>query len=312
MNHRKAFWATLTTALFLVCVPAKANITFNINYTTAVQANANFASIQSGVNYVANEYSTLYGDNITLNFTVDQNSSGLGSSLFSNSYWRGGYAALVAALTADSKTSNDATAVANLPVADPYSDQCGSANNCWYAPSAEAKALGLLANQALFDGTFTFNSTQPYTFDPSNRAVAGEFDFIGTTEHEFAELMGRTSQAASFGYNILDTMRFTAPGVLQPGQASGVYFSFNNGNTNLAGYNAGAGDRQDFNGTVATDPYNASTSTNQGHILNAVDKSLMDVIGFNLAVPEPSTFVLTGLALAAVLWKRHQLCRRQA
>src|SRR6478735_2064815 len=62
---------------------ADAGLTFNISYTAAVQGNADFASIQAACNYVANEFSTRFNDNITLNFTVDQNNAGLGSSLFS-------------------------------------------------------------------------------------------------------------------------------------------------------------------------------------------------------------------------------------
>jgi hypothetical protein len=283
-------------------LPLHANLAFNITYTAAVQADANFANIQSAVTYVENEYSALYSDPITLNFTIDQNTSGLGSSLFSNNYFRGSYTQLRNALVADAKSADDAiaTSLTNLPLADPYGGGC---SNCWYATSAEAKAIGLPIGNSdpTGDGTYTFNSAVAYTYDPNNRAVAGEFDFIGVTEHEFSELMGRTSQSAAFGYDILDTMRFTSPGTRNATQVPGVYFSFDNGNTNLARYSSIAGDdRQDFNGAVATDPYNASTGTNQAHMLNSVDIREMDVIGYDLAtspIPEPSTFVLMGTML---------------
>jgi hypothetical protein len=293
-------------------LPLHANLAFNITYTAAVQADAHFANIQSAVNYVSGEYSALYSDPITLNFTIDEGAVGLGESLFSNAYWRGSYTTLRAALAGDAKDAADttATAAANLPAAAPYADACGVANDCWYAPSSEAKALGLLAgNNAASDGTYTFDNTVSYTYDPNNRAVAGEYDFIGVTEHEFSELMGRTSQSASFGYDILDTMRFTAPGTRNLNQVPGVYFSYNNGTTNLAGYNAIAGgDKQDLNGAVATDPFNASTSDDQGHLLNSVDIQMMDVIGYDRvsAVPEPTSVILLAsvLGLVAVLTKR--------
>jgi hypothetical protein len=278
-------------AAIAIAIPAHAGLTFNITYTAAVQADANFANIQSAVNYVSNEYSNLYSDNVALNFTVDEGAVGLGQSLFSNNYFRGSYAQLSAALVADAKSSNDAvaTAAANLPAADPY---CGGNATCWYATSAEAKALGLPTGGA-FDGTYTFDNTVSYTYDPNNRAVAGEYDFIGVTEHEFAELMGRTSQSAAFGYDILDTMRFTGVGARDANKDPGVYFSYDDGNTNLAGYNSGGGDRQDFDGAVATDPYNASTGTNQAHLLNSVDIQEMDVIGWDLiTTPEPKQLIL--------------------
>ena len=272
---------------------ARAGLTFNITYTAAVQANANFASIQADVNYVANEFSAAYSDNITLNFTVDQNSSGLGQSLFSNAYWRGSYTALRAALVADAKTSNDAiaTAAGNLPATDPY----GAGATGWYATSAEAKALGLIAgNQAASDGTYTFNATAGYTYDPNNRGAAGLYDFIGVTEHEFSELMGRTSQIRNtgFGYDIFDTMRFTNLGVRDATPTgTGVYYSYNNGATALAGYNSGGGDIQDFNGAIATDPFNASTGPGQAHSLSSMDYGIMDVIGYD-QVPAPSSLAL--------------------
>jgi hypothetical protein len=296
----------------LTAVSAQAaGITFNITYTNAVQTDSHFAQIQSAVNYVENEYSTLYSDPITLNFTIDEGAIGLGESLFSNNYFRGSYAQIRAALVADAKTSNDAiaTAAANLPAADPYSGGCG---NCWYATSAEAKALGLPVGNSdpTGDGTYTFDNTVSYTYNSLNRAVAGEYDFIGVTEHEFSELMGRTSQsigAGGFGYDALDIYRYTSTGVEQPAQAAGVYFSYNSGVTNLEGYNAAAGgDRQDFNGSVATDPFNASTGTNQAHAINSVDSQEMDVIGYDLVTPEPSTFALGAvlLGIGSLLRKR--------
>jgi hypothetical protein len=269
-----------------------AGLTFDITYTNAVQNDANFFSIQSAVNYVANEFSSAYSDPITLNFTVDEGTIGLGESLFSGSYYRGSYASLRTALIGDAKTADDATAtaLANLPVIDPYS-RCST---CWYATSAEAKALGLLTNQAAFDGTFTFDNSTGFTYDPNNRGTGG-YDFIGVTEHEFSELMGRTQQSNGFGYDILDTMRFTAAGTrnVDLSGVPGVYFSFDNGNTHLAGFNAGGGDKQDLNGAVVSDPFNASTGPNTAHALNAVDFATLDVIGYDRIsnTPEPSFFI---------------------
>ena len=104
-----------------LAISAHANgITFNITYTAAVQNNANFSNIQNAVNYVKSEFIALYADPVTLNFTIDAGAIGLGESLFSNNYWSGSYAQLRAALVADKKSADDATATAaaDLPAAD--------------------------------------------------------------------------------------------------------------------------------------------------------------------------------------------------
>jgi hypothetical protein len=298
-------WFVLGTpgvvAALVLFAPSAGALTFNITYTATVQADANYANIQSAVNYVIGEYTSHYNDPVTCNFTIDEGPVGLGASLFSNNYWRGSYANLRAALIADAKSAPDATAtaLANLPAADPYA---GGNTNLWYATSAEAKALGLINNQALFDGTYTFDPTNVYTYDPLNRGAAGKYDFIGVTEHEFSELMGRTAQTNTFGYDILDTMRFTAPATRQPAKAAGVYYSYDNGNTAGAGYNSGGGDRQDFNGAIVTDPFNAGTGPGQTHFLSNLDYTEMDVIGWD--VPEPNVGVLFGIGLAGLAFRR--------
>lgn len=293
-------------------IPAQAGLVFNITYTAAVQGDANFADIQTAVNFVKNEFSSTYSDNVTLDFTIDSNTSGLGQSLFSTNYFRGDYTTLRNALIADAMSADDATAtaVANLPVADPYN----AGLTGWFATSAEAKALGLaVGNTALDgDGTYTFNRNQTYTYDPLNRQVVGKFDFIGVTEHEFSELMGRTNQLNNpgFGFDALDTMRFTGVGARSITVSTpNVYFSFDNGNTNLKGYNAGPpGDSQDWDSSDATDPYNAGTSSNQGHSISAVDVRALDVIGWDLAttVPEPSLLIPAACALGLIYFKRRR------
>src|SRR5882724_948991 len=118
MRRSAAFAVTAGLAVFAAAIPAHANMAFNITYTTAVQNDTNFANIQAAVNYVKNEFTSRYNDNITLNFTIDEGVVGLGQSLFSNNYWRGSYATLRAALIADKSSADDliATALANLPV----------------------------------------------------------------------------------------------------------------------------------------------------------------------------------------------------
>ena len=56
--------------------------------------------------------------------------------------------------------------------------------------------------------------TTIYAYDSTNRAVAGEWDFIGVAEHEISEVLGRSFllDYTTSGYMPYDLFRFTASG----------------------------------------------------------------------------------------------------
>lgn len=285
---------------------ASAGLVFNIAYSAAVQANADFSAIQTGISFVANEFSGLYSDNVTLNFEIDQATGVLGQSLFSNAYYRGSYANVRAALAADSTSAADAIAVGNMAVSAPI----GPGANEWYVTSAQAKAIGLLVgSNSASDGNYTFGSDSGlFDFDRSDGISAGKYDFIGTTEHEFSELMGRVSQLTNqgFGYNLFDTFRYTAAGVRNfSDTACSVYYSIDGGTTNQKDYNCVAGaDVQDWASGVPSDPFNAFGSPGVVNALNALDAQVMDVIGWtqnSQQVPEPGSLPLVFVA-GGLLW----------
>ena len=269
---------------------AYGGLTFNITYTSNVSSDPNFSSIKTAVQFVESEFSSLYSNNITLNITIDEGAVGLGES--STLLQGSSYAAIRTALIANASSANDNSFNSALPATDPT-------GHSWFVPFAEAKALGLRAgNNASSDGTYTFDNTQTYTYDPANRGTGG-FDFIGVTEHEFSEIMGRTND---LGNNIdlpFDLGRFTGNNTRSfANTGSGVYFSIDNGAVNLHNFNgSGSGDVQDWDGSVLTDPFNASTGPNQRHFLSSEDIALLNVIGYDLAVPEPGTFGLAGVVL---------------
>jgi hypothetical protein len=297
-------------------LPAHAGLTFDITYTASVTSLSDFTNgnIPNAVAFVENQFSSIYSDNVTLNFTIGTVSSGLGQSLFSNAFFQGTYTQIKNALSADATSAADLSSVAALPASDPNNETARFGSADWTATSADAKALGLLAgNNAASDGEYDFNPGQTYTFDPLNRAVPGAFDFIGVTEHEFSELMGRTTQIGNpnFPNMVFDLSRFTATGVRSfADTGNGVYFSVNNGATNLKNYNPaaqpGGGDIQDWDLSDPTDPYNEATPPDQAHVLSAVDIKALDVIGWNLqsAVPEPSQFLPVASALGWFLVRR--------
>lgn len=290
--------------------PARALI-INPTFDSSITSLSNAAQVEAAINYANGQYQTLFNDPITINITFKSNpgTSILGQSNTSLQF-TGGYAATKGALAADSKSADDATAIANLPVADPT----GGKN--FIASFAEAKALGLrAANNAATDGTVTLGAGFTYTYDPNNRAVSGAIDFIGVVEHEVSEVMGRigilgnTLGTGQNLYDPLDLFGYTGPGALNllPNQ-NGVNFSINGGATLLKLYNNGSngGDNKDW-ASGTNDSYNAFSSSGVKDDITPVDVREMDVIGYDLVTtPEPASMAILAFGGLGLLARRRR------
>lgn len=305
-------------ALFVIQMltpAAHAGLIFDITYNTGTFGSYSTSDVERAFNYAAQEYANAFTNNVHVVLTVGF--SGNVSLGQSNSTLVGvlTYAGMKNELTTEYL---NAPSAARTSAAGNFAATGPSGGNFWES-RAEAKALGLIADDTNQDGTINFSNAVSYTFDPNNRAVSGEYDFIGVAEHEISEVMGRialtgsTFSGYSNSYTADDLFRYTASGAPAPSNiGSGVYLSVNGGATSLAGFNQNGGDAGDYNGAVATDPYNASTGTNQAHSLSTADFTNLNVLGWNEAqqsqgqVPEPSTLAMFGVGALLLVWRRRR------
>ena len=244
----------------------------------------------------------LYTNSATINITVYSANAGpfgdidLGESqteFVGTSGFK--YPQLTNALRLARTTAADSNSVASLPASDPTGGTLS-----WIVPRAEAKALGVLgvsATDPAADGEIGFATDANYTFDPNNRAVPGEFDFIGVAEHELTEVMGRTTFNLSGHYVPYDLFRFTNSGVrnFDP-NAGNVYFSVDNGVTALKNFypDINSGDIQDWASSTPPDSFDAIVTDGDELTLSAADLTSLDILGYKLNYHPPR---LTGATL---------------
>jgi hypothetical protein len=277
----------------LVFVP-----TFTANFNTNFGANAGAA--QAAWIAAANVFSADFNDNIQINITVD---AVAGTSVFGQSSTlldSTSYANLRALLVADSKSTDDATALGaggSMAVADPT----GGAGT-WWVSRAEAKAIGLIPSDSSNDGTTTFGAGNPFTF--SGPIAAGTYDFQGVAAHEISEVMGRlgisggTVGSFANSYSLIDAFSYTGAGTRGLGKGPGQNFSINNGTTLLKTFNDASSNGLDSRDWASgtNDSFNQFSNSGVVNPVSATDVRLLDVIGYDLA-PEPSTVSLIALGL---------------
>jgi sugar lactone lactonase YvrE len=281
-------WPTQAKALHIL-------LTFDSSVTNLPDA----VEYEAATEYAAAQIESLFSNPITITIDVSTDGDGYGGgynqtfqygpngALDVGDYTNGfTYSQVRHALISNATGPFATIADAHLPLADPTN------GGNFIMPSAQLKALGLQASitgvpLGTPDGYFVFN-TSSYTLDPNNRAVPGEFDFIGVAEHEMTHIMGRLfglGGSATSGYIYpYDLFRYSSPGVPQlslPNPASDYsYFSINGGVTNLKTF--GGPDAADWDPYYGPDSFNSEEFPGEENALSADDIAVMNVLGYTL------------------------------
>ncbi len=307
--------------LVFTAAPVHAGLIIRPTFGTSITSNPNSAKIQSTINQVIALYSSKFTDNITVNITFQNITSGLGQS--SKPIYYVPTSTYLSALRADSTTTNDKTALSKLPASstDPVKGL-----STMFVGQANLKALGFSVGSGS-DGTIGLNTS---LMNLTRTAIsASKYDLYAVVAHEIDEILGLGSGLqlpAQYGGYIMpqDLFRYSSVNGQRSYTTSSTalsYFSID-GINRLVRFNQNAGgDLGDWYSTGPHTPRVQDAYATPGVIINpsSVEYTALDVIGYNLSsaaiassqggaafagsassfalVPEPSVMMLTLLGL---------------
>jgi hypothetical protein len=315
---------TIALAAILVAAssPLRANLTISPTFDSSITSDPNAVAIENSINDAISEYSQRFADPINVAITFQEVSTGLGSNS-SSAYNASPYSALVQALNADSKTPNDAVAMASIPGGINSPNPLTSNNPVNGTPSfdiktANARALGinLFPPGGAPDGIISLNT---HLTDVGSPGTAGLFSLRMVVDHEIDEVLGLGSSLPSVPANTIfpeDLFRYhivanpdnsvSSSRSFTSANTGDVYFSID-GLTKLAQFD-NQNDQGDF-GDWQSNPLpldtlpqvqDAFATTGSNPTLGPNELTALDVIGYDLiAVPESGTAIRMAMAVIA-------------
>jgi hypothetical protein len=256
-----------------------------------VQFDQNLTSLPAGfvaaVNNVVSYFDSLFTNNVDLTIAVGYGEID-GQSLESGELGQS-----LAYLTNESYASvRNALLSENAPGANtlPVNAPANAPANL-LTTQAEAKALGLVANNGGIDGYVGFDAAPNiFSFLTPATPPSGEYDFVAVVEHEFSEVMGRMSELYQPScYTPMDLYRYSSPNTRQFTTGAASYFSIDNGATNLDNWNnfqtGNMGDLGDWAPSAGNDAFDDVENPGVLDTLSATDLTLMNALGWTSSPP---------------------------
>jgi hypothetical protein len=287
-------------------------ITIVPTFDSTITGASNAAAIEGVINNAISIYDSTLTTPIALTVSIDfqEGTASLGES--STTLYSFSYASFRAALTGNS--SGDATDLAALASTPGGTNNPVNGTSTMFIKTANARALGLCTTStcpSTFDGTISLETTLT---NPGNTGTSGQYSLLAVVEHEIDEVLGLGSnlnESTLTSPAPQDLFRYSAPGTRSYTTAGAAYFSVNGGVTNLISYNnvancnTSAGDCGDWASSATPHVQDAFATPGATPSLN-VELTALDAIGYNLATPEPGTFVLGGAGLVGAFLLRRR------
>ena len=323
------------TAVFAATLAAPSAQALTINTYTSGFTSAELALINNAVNF----YQTTFSDAITVDIGIQAIGSGLGQS--QTYVGVTSYSSYRTLLAADATSSDDATALASLPltasggITPNVTMKLATARAVGFnAPAGPSSSLfcnaipGLPAN---IDSCIGINTslTTATPFTP------GKYYFLTVLEHEMDEVLGTGSDLSTGGIftgnmSVEDLFRYNAPGSREWARYAcdanfrgpTAYLSLDGGNTNLANFNNcnNNGDYGDYvYQDVPAQVQDAFGTPGGGLFLTSSSTEIrdLDALGYTraaavVATPEPASLVLlaTGFAGIAGVARRRKVAAK--
>ncbi|MEY2504921.1 MAG: hypothetical protein QOG27_1201 [Verrucomicrobiota bacterium] len=283
-------------------------LVINPTFDSSITNNPNSAAIQSTINQAIAKYQALFSESMTVSIlfryaTTGPDGSPLPSGALAASryvFYTIPWSTFLNSLRADAKTPNDSRANASLPP--------NALSTSVEPSSADGRAIGLNTPPAMFsngsvavggqyDGIVTLNSSAPFQF--TRPPAANRFDALSSVEHEIDEVLGLGSYLGNDSPNLApqDLFSWSSAGVRNITSSGSRYFSIDNGQTNIVGFNQTDG--FDFGDWLSSDcpqatPYVQNAFGCPGQFSDVTATSPeginLDVIGYDLVVAP--TFLL--------------------